>query len=351
MSRRTAGTHPSVTVLLGDPSLADPTKPTGRFAPEDFDSIARLRKALEGLGRYDLRWLDQHETLLAELARQRPAFVLNLCDTGYRNQPTRELHVAALLELLEIPYSGAPPAAMATCYDKGLVTAVARGMGIPTPTEHHYETAQDALGRVGRMLLPALIKPNHGDGSVGITERAIVRTRPEARAYLAWLGETLPGRDVLVQEYLPGPEYSVGLVGNPEHGLEVLPILEPDFSALPAGSAPICCYESKAVPDSPYWSGIAYRGARLGPATRERLAADSRRLFARLGLRDYARVDFRADAAGTIKLMEVNPNPAWAYDGKLALMAELGGRGYPEFLQTLIGAALRRVAGGASQAA
>jgi D-alanine-D-alanine ligase len=340
-----------LTVLLGDPRLGDATKPTGRYAPEDFEALARLHEALESLGRYDLRWLDRHDTLQRELSAEPPPFVLNLCDTGLGNVPTRELHVAALLEVLGIPYSGAAPAAMAICYDKGLVTALARSLGIPTPAERSFDTAQAGAAAAGRFALPALIKPNHGDGSVGITARALVHTRAEARAYLAWLAEALPGRPVLVQEFLPGAEYSVGLIGNPESGLDALPVLEADFSTLPAGCAPICCYESKAVPDSPWWSGIAYGPAGLAPAARERLLADSRRLFARLGLRDYARLDFRADAAGTIRLLEVNPNPAWAYDGKLALMARAGGRSYPELLQAIIEAALRRVGGEARRAA
>jgi D-alanine-D-alanine ligase len=341
----------SVTVLLGDPTLADPTKRSGCFAAEDLEATGRLRGALEGLGCYELRFLERHDALLAELQARPPEFVLNLCDTGFRNVPTLECHVAALLELLEIPYSGAPPAAMVTCYDKGLVSALAGAMEIPVPAERFFASAAAAAAAARTLPLPALIKPNHGDGSVGITRRAVVRSAAEARAYLRWLEGTLPGRSVLVQEFLPGTEYSVGLLGNPPQGLEALPVLEADFAALPADCAPILCYESKAVPDSPYWSGVQYRASPLGGPALARMLADSRRLFARLGLRDYARMDFRADAQGTIKLMEVNPNPAWAYDGKLAMMAALGGRDYAALLRALIEAALTRIHGPAQRAA
>jgi D-alanine-D-alanine ligase len=333
----------AVTVLLGDPSLPDRTKRLGRFAEEDLDVIERMQAALESLGRYRLRYLTDHEHLFADLQADPPAFVLNLCDTGFRNVPTQELHVAALLELLGIPYSGATPAAMVICYDKALVSAAAHTLGIPVPAERYFETAADAAREVERFALPALIKPNEGDGSVGINARAVVHTAAEARAYLDWLGATLPGRAVLVQEYLPGRELSVGLIGNPEDGLEPLPLLEADFSQLPPGCAPILCYESKAEPDSPYWSGVRYREAALPPAERERLVADAHRLFRRLALRDYARFDYRTDAAGTVKLMEVNPNPAWGFDGKLALMAGFAGRTYAQALERLIETALRRI--------
>ncbi len=333
-----------ITVLLGDPTLADPTKPSGGFAAEDLETVAQLRAALTRLARYEPRYLERHDTLLAELTAQPPAFVLNLCDTGFRNEAACEAHVPALLELLGIPYSGSPPAALAACYDKGLVTALARSMGIPVPAERYFPSARAALGRRVRLALPALIKPNHADGSLGITRHALVQSAAEARAYLGWLAATLPGRSVLVQEYLPGSEYTVGLIGNPETALQALPVLEADFSALPPDCAPICCYESKAEPASPYWSGIAYREARLAPALRDALLEHSRRLVARLGVRDYARIDFRADAAGQIRLLEVNPNPAWAYDSKLTLMARLAGRDYPWLLEAILSAALTRLA-------
>ena len=143
----------------------------------------------------------------------------------------------------------------------------------------------------------------------------------------------------------------MGLIGNAETALVALPVLEADFSALPPECAPLCCYESKAEPESPYWSGIAYGEARLAPSARDALLEQSRRLFARLGLRDYARIDYRADAAGTIRLLEVNPNPAWAYDSKLTLMARLAGHDYPWLLEAIIQAALARLAQAGRRAA
>jgi D-alanine-D-alanine ligase len=190
---------------------------------------------------------------------------------------------------------------------------------------------------------PALIKPNAADGSVGITADALVRDRAQALAYVERLRRALPGRDVLIQEYLPGPEYGMGLIGNPDTDLQALPALEVDFSRLPAGLNPILSYESKAVPQSPYWTDIHFRRAELDAETQARMAADARRLFKRLSLRDYARFDFRMGADGVIKLMEVNPNPAWANDGKLAFMASFAGLDYPQMLHMILDAALRRL--------
>jgi D-alanine-D-alanine ligase len=299
-----------------------------------------MRAALQGLNRFALEVFDDHVRLLEHFAADPPTLVLNFCDTGFRNVATQELHVPALLELLGVPYSGATPACMALCYDKQVVRLVAEALGIPVPRETYLAPGASLDGEI---MLPALLKPNQADGSVGITKDAVVRTPAEAKAYLAWLQRELPGRAVLVQEYLPGPEYGVGLIGNPDDELVALPALEVDYARLPAELAPILSFESKAMPDSPYWTEIKFKPAEAAPHVQATIADQARRLFARLGCRDYARFDFRVAADGEPKLMEVNPNPAWAYDGKLAFMAGFAGIDYPSMLEMIVDAALSRL--------
>ncbi len=340
-----------VTVLLGDPTLPDATKREGRFHEEDLECVERLKQALAKLSGYRFAYWDRHETLIQDLIASPPTFVLNLCDTGFRNEARLELHVPALLELLGIPYSGAPPACIPLCYDKAIVRAIALGLGVPVPEEQFVPAGQ--VREVLPLRYPALIKPNQADGSVGLTQDALVENRDEARAYLDGLAESLPGRDVLIQEYLPGPEYGIGAIGNPEDGLQLLPALEVDFSGLAPDLPPLLSFESKAFPDSPYWTDIRFKKAELDDETLRRLSGHTRLLFERLGLRDYARFDFRADASATIKLMEVNPNPAWAHDGKFAFMASFAGIDYSGMLGLILTAAHQRVrrqaAGGRAQ--
>jgi D-alanine-D-alanine ligase len=327
-------------VLTGDPRLPDLTKRGHRYNEEDDATHAAMRAALQGLHRFGLEFFDDHARLIERFAGDPPDLVLNFCDTGFRNVATQELHVPALLELLGIQYSGATPACMAICYDKQIVRMVAQAQGIPVPREIYLAPGESL--NAAELLLPALIKPNQADGSVGITKDAVVRSRAEADAYLAGLRRELPGRAVLIQEYLPGPEYGVGLIGNPEDELIALPPLEVDYARLPAGLAPILSFESKTLPDSPYWTEIKFKPAEAAPQIQTAMAAHAKRLFARLGCRDYARFDFRVAADGEPKLMEVNPNPAWAYDGKLAFMAGFAGIDYPGMLERIVDAALRR---------
>jgi D-alanine-D-alanine ligase len=331
-----------VTVLLGDPRLPDSVKRDGQFNPEDLETICRLEDALAELPGYRFRRLDNHASLIADLRANPPRFVFNLCDEGFNNDAFLELHVPALLEMLGIPYTGAGPACLAMCYDKSLVRAVAAALDVPVPLETFI--GSDDQSATIPSVFPAIIKPNHGDSSIGITQHAVVTTPEQAVTYIASLRETLPGRSFLVQEFLTGPEYSVALIGNPGFGLRPLPVLEVDYAGLDPNLPRILGYESKWLPDSPYWTQLKYRQAAIDEDVRRRLVDYSSALFERLGCRDYARFDFRADAAGEIKVLEVNPNPGWCWDGKLNLMASFAGLRYADLLRMILDAAQDRIA-------
>jgi len=330
-----------VTVVMGDPRLPDQVKRGGTFNPEDLETVRRLKNALSELPGYRFRYLDNHQTLQRDLTELRTDLILNLCDEGWNNDPFKELHVPAMMEILGLPYTGAAAPALAACYDKGLVRAVATSLDVPVPLETYVRPGDQ--GATLPSVFPALLKPNYGDSSQGITKDAVVHNERALLDYLERLRADFPRRPILVQEYLTGAEYSVALVGNPDQGLRALPILEVDFSSLDPKLPKILGYESKWEPDSPYWTQIRYHEATLPDHVQSQLIEHSARLFERLGCRDYARFDWRADARGEIKLLEVNPNPGWCWDGKLNIMAGFQGIRYSELLGQILQSAEERI--------
>jgi D-alanine-D-alanine ligase len=330
-----------VTVLMGDHRLPDLVKRGGTFNPEDMDTVQRLKDALSELPNYTFRYLDNHSTLERDLRALRTDLVFNLCDEGWNNDPFKELHVPAMLDVIGVPYTGAAAGGLAACFDKGLVRAVAASLDVPVPLETYVRPGDQ--GATLPSVFPALLKPNYGDSSVGITKDAVVYNQGALLDYLEKLRTEFPRRPILVQEYLTGAEYSVSLVGNPDQGLRALPILEVDFTKLDPNLPKILGYESKWEPDSPYWTQIKYHEATLPDHISAQMIEHSARLFERLGCKDYARFDFRADAKGEVKLLEVNPNPGWCWDGKLNLMAGYAGIRYSELLQQILTAAEERL--------
>ena len=332
----------NVTVLLGDPSLPDTVKLNGQFNQEDFETINSLKTALNQLDGYTFNYMDNHASMLNQLRCNPPQFVLNLCDEGFNNDAFMELHVPAMLETFQIPYTGAGPAALGFCYNKSLIRAIASSLEIPVPLETYFSTDDNAATIPS--VFPALVKPNFGDSSIGITRDAVVHNSEQLVGYINSLKENLPDRPLLIEEYLTGKEYTVGVIGNPGLSYKILPPLEFDFSGLPEGLPHILGYESKWEPESPYWDTIRYKKAQLDDQQQAVLFDHVNLLFERCGCRDYARFDFRADSEGQIKLLEVNPNPGWCWDGKLNIMASLAGISYSELLGMIIEAAQERIA-------
>ena len=330
-----------LTVVMGDPRLPDKVKRGGTFNEEDLDTIQRLKDVLKSWPDVAVRYVDRHEGMVQQLARDESDLVVNFCDEGLFNNPLLELHVPAMLEAFQRPYTGAGPACLGLCIDKAHVRAIAASMGVSVPREAYVDPGDPDPSPA--ITFPAIVKPNAGDGSMGIPAAAVVHNPTELRRRIEALRQELPGEGLIVQEFLSGTEFSVGLIGNPGENLQPLPILEVDFGALPADAPPILGYESKWHPESPYWTDIRFRQAQLDHHVRHRLVTWSARLFERLGCRDYARFDFRMDEHGEVKLLEVNPNPGWCWDGKMNLMAEWAGWSYSDLVRAIVDAARLRV--------
>lgn len=333
-----------VVVIMGDPRIPDAVKPAAVFDADDFDTIGRLRSALANLDGYQFSYLSNHGTLLEDLhslADEKP-LVFNLCDEGLGNRARRELHVPALLEAFELPYTGAGPQALAICYDKSLVRGVAEEMNIPVP-EAAFIGPSDRSVEIP-LGFPVILKPNFGDSSVGITQKSVAHSAEDLLASLSQLREQLGFETPFVVEtFLPGKDLSVGVIGNPDDEYQILPIIEEDYSQLPSELPRICGYEAKWLPESPYWN-LKSIPADLPADTVNELQESCLRLFERLECRDYARFDWRLDAQGHPRLLEVNPNPGWCWDGHLAKMAAIAGLSYADMLGAILRAAQRRLA-------
>lgn len=125
----------NIVVITGDHHLEDPTKRDARYSAEDMVTHNAMIEAFEGLGRFRLRVISDHTALFEDLSRNPPDIVVNFCDTGIGNIPSRELNLPAWLELNDIPYTGATPQAMVTCFDKQIVRLVAEAIGVAVPLE------------------------------------------------------------------------------------------------------------------------------------------------------------------------------------------------------------------------
>jgi D-alanine-D-alanine ligase len=343
MPRKRRKESKNVTVLFGDPRKPDVLKPLCIFDDDDFYTIDQLKNALRELDGYRYSYLNNHDTLFTDLVRlgSKTDFVMNLCDEGYNNDPRKELHVPALLETLNIPYTGGGPQCLAFCYDKSLVRGIANEMAIPVPAAFFIKPEDSTFDLpIG---FPVIVKPNFGDSSFGITQRSVAYSVEDLVNAISEIREKFGyEKPVLVEEFLTGIDFTVGIIGNPPESYTVLPIIQEDYSGLPPELPRICGYEAKWMPDSPYWQ-IKSIPANLPDDIEKVVVECCLKLFERLECRDYSRFDWRIDAQGNPKILEVNPNPGWCWDGHLAKMSKIAGLSYSQMLGEILHAAEDRL--------
>lgn len=342
--QRTKRKKKRVIVVMGDPRLKDTVKPSCVFDDDDYITIECLKNALAELRDYEFTYFDNHASMLKylSLSGKKADFVFNLCDEGFLNDPKKELHVPAALEMLSIPYTGGNPQCLAYCYDKSLVRGIAQELDIPVPRAFIINP-EDSSYIEFPIRFPVIVKPNFGDSSFGITMQSVCNDITELQDAILRLKRLSENpAPVLVEEFLTGGDISVGIIGNLPDRYEILPIIEEDYSTLPEGYPKICGYEAKWDPGSPYGS-IRSIPAGIPEDVQRFLVASCLKLFGRLGCRDYARFDWRMDSNGTPRLLEVNPNPGWCWDGHLAEMAEIAGISYTKMLRMILRSTEERI--------
>jgi D-alanine-D-alanine ligase len=261
--------------------------------------------------------------------------IFNVCE-AFGGESRLEYAVAAALELARVAYTGNPPLALALAQDKHLAKAVLAAAGVPVARSTILAAPGDPLPEDLRP--PLFVKTRFEDASHGISEESLCSSIEAVRRRADYLIRTYR-QDAIVEEFLPGREFNVGVILDGE----VLPLAEIDWQ-LPPGVPRIVTYEAKWVESSPSYGGtpVACPARDVPPALAARLAALARTAYRALGCRDYARVDVRLDGGGEPRVLEVNPNPDLSPDAGLARAAARAGIAYPDLVRRIAHAALAR---------
>jgi D-alanine-D-alanine ligase len=312
----------------------------------EWDSVRTIDAIASALAAYgEVIRLEAAPDFPERLRAEKPDLVFNIVE-GLHGV-NRESHVPAICEFLGVPYSGSDPLTLSICLDKARAKEILSYHRVPTAPFLLVESAED-LDRLlsGALplsppseIMPLFVKPVHEGSSKGITERNFVRNADELEAQVRLLLETYQ-QAVLVEEFLPGAEFTCGVLGNgPE--ARVLPIVGMNFGALPHGAVPIYGYEAKWIWDRPEQPlDIFTCPAPLTETMRVAIERAVLRAYRVLGCRDWARVDVRLDADGVPNIVEVNPLPGVlpdpAENSCLPKAARAAGLSYEELIQSCL---------------
>ncbi len=292
-----------------------PDAPPDALAEYDSEvTVQAIDKSLCECGHRVTR-LEADETLLDTVRQTQPDICFNIAE-GLRGD-ARESHVPALLEMLGIPYTGSKVLTHALSLDKGIAKRIWRDHHLPTAPFQVFRRADEPLGP--GLEFPLFVKPVREGSGMGISPRSIVRSEAELRHQVAWVVETYH-QPALVESYLPGREFTVGMLGNTllpgekppshlynEHGFHLFPVMEIDTQVGAVKGVYNTEAKSYQVNDSnaPGYRCPADISLDL-KAELERLAVAA---FEAIDGLDVGRVDFRLDAAGRPCLVEINTLP------------------------------------------
>lgn len=312
------------------------------------DTIEAIASALESRG-HKVIFCEADRNLPGALQKIQPDIVFNIAEG--RSGDGREAHVPALCELLEIPYTGSRVVANAISLDKTQTKRIWREVGLPTAPFREF-SSPDGITHTA-LRFPMFVKPAHEGTGMGINEMAIVRNYSQLQERVEWTIKNYK-QPALIEEYLPGREFTVGFIGNPADlpgsgkqglyggdGYHFFPVLEIETrdSITPGiygGDAKGFSLDEPGAP--------AYLcPADIDPELEEMLCSLTKQAAQSLQVCDFSRVDFRLGANGQPYLLEINTLPGLNPEvSDLCIMASAEGMHYDDLINEILNLAIIR---------
>jgi D-alanine-D-alanine ligase len=272
------------------------------------------------------------------LAKCGADLVFNLTES-YAGDDTKEMNVAAYMDLIGLPYTGGGPHAHFLAQDKATAKKMFAFHGIRTP---YFATAyRGNIDHAHDVKFPLIVKPQLEDGSIGIDAEAVVSSVKELMERVEYVQNEFDS-PALIEEYIEGREIYAAILGSYER-TEVLPLVELDLSQLPKGIPRIASRDVKFETDSRAYkltkSAIAED---LDEETTKKLSETAVAAYRAVKLRDYGRIDMRLTPEGEVYVIEANPNPWLSSKHEFAMAAKKSGRSYTELIKAIVDLALER---------
>ena len=343
---RRAGRRWRVAVVA---NIKDESQPLPRGVPPDayadfdhIETIDHIRRAIESDG-HETGFLMADERLPFALKEFKPDICFNIAE-GLGGD-AREAHVPALLEMLHVPYTGSRVQTNAISLDKTLTKRIWRDRRLPVAPFQEFIVGDEALRP--DLNFPLFVKPAREGTGMGVDLKAIVKNEPELRERVHWVIGKYE-QPALVETFLPGREFTVGILGRPnakassrhpewydKDGFHRFPILELDSTRSVTPNVYGQAAKSKSVGEE--GAPGYFCPAVVEPEFAKKLQYLAWRAHILLGALDVSRTDIRLDAEGNPRLMEINTLPGLTPDySDLCLQAGAEGITYNELILEIL---------------
>ncbi|MDP8267062.1 MAG: ATP-grasp domain-containing protein [Candidatus Aceula meridiana] len=322
------------------------TKPRGYDYKEEFQdkenwyTEADVYRALLDNG-YEVRFLglfNDINILLEEVKEFPPDVIFNLAEV-FNQKSHLDKNVASVLEMLEIPYTGASAASLFICNDKALAKKILRFHRIHVPRFHtFYRNYKVWLPRY--LKLPVIVKPLSEEASRGISLASIADSEESFVERVNFIHNSM-SCDAIAEEYIDGREMYMSVFGTKR--IEVFPLREMKFGSFPEDEPRIATYKAKW--DDKYREKWKIKSVFIGKLTsglEEKIKEVCKRAYRALNIQSYARFDIRLTETGRVYIIEPNANPCIAHHDEVAQSAEKAGISYSALIRKIISLAFKR---------
>ncbi len=308
----------------------------------EWDTIETINAIADALKlHHDVTMIEANQDAFEKFRKLRPDIVFNVSEGA--NGISREAQIPAMLDMLQIPYTGSDPLTLSICLDKSRTKEILTYHGIPNSK---FVVSYGKDGFAGKELkFPLMVKPIGEGSSKGIFSSSFVSDHATLEKSLA--DNVLKyNQPFIVEEFLPGREFTVAVLGNGDDA-KVLPIVEMNFAELPQDMPKIYSYEAKWIFDTREKPlDIFSCPANVEPELEANIKDTVLRAYNTLNCRDWSRIDVRLDSKGVPNIIEVNPLPGVLPDPKdnscYPKAARVAGIEYDQLINEVLLAAAKR---------
>jgi len=290
---------------------------------------------------HDVILIEADVNCFNKLLANKPDIVFNIAEG--KKGINREAFIPSVCEFLELPYTGSDALTLSSTLHKARTKEILAFNNIPTPP---YKLIDDiSLIDTVDFLLPAIVKPLSEGSSKGIYNSCLVYDKEHLLQKIEHTILTY-NQPCIIEQFINGREFTVALLGN-KQDLQVLPIIEINFSALPMDLAPIYSFEAKWVADTKdHPLNIFSCPANISAELEEKIKQTAIKAFNALECKDWARIDIRLDENNIPNIIEINPLPGIlpdpASNSCYPKAARAAGLSYSDMINSVLNAACKR---------
>ena len=271
----------------------------------------------------------------------KPDIVFNIAEGA--NGLSRESQIPAMLEMLQIPFTGSDSLTLGICLDKSRTKEILTYHNIPN-AKFQIVNSLDEIAQ-SNFNFPLIVKPVSEGSSKGIFSSSFVKNYDELTSEITRINSKY-NQPALIEEYLPGREFTVAMIGNGEE-TTILPIIEIKFEDFPEDVVPLYSYEAKWILDTKENVFDVFEcPAKLDKKLEEQIKETALKTFKVLRCKDWSRIDIRLDKNGIPNVIEINPLPGIMPDpnenSSFPKAARAAGMDYNQMIQSVLYSAAKR---------